>query len=46
MAVIDNYPAVEDTDFGIGPRIFWLSMLAADLYFWTVVIQHAVHLFQ
>jgi hypothetical protein len=46
MAVIDNYPTVEDPDFGVGPRLFWLSMLAADLYFWTVVIRRCVHLFQ
>jgi hypothetical protein len=45
MAVIDNYPTVEDTDFGIGPRLFWLSILVGDLYFWTVVVQRAVHLF-
>jgi hypothetical protein len=45
MAVIDNYPTVEDTDFGVGPRLFWLSILVGDLYFWTVVVQHAVRLF-
>jgi hypothetical protein len=46
MAVIDNYSTVEDPDFGVGPRLFWISILVADLFFWTVVIQHAVRLFQ
>jgi hypothetical protein len=46
MAVIDDYRDVPDPEFGIGPGLFWLSMLAADVYFWQAVARWCAHLFR
>ena len=44
MAVIDDYRDVPDPDFGIGPRLFWLSVLIADFYFWLLAAKWCAHL--
>jgi hypothetical protein len=44
MAVIDDYSADQDTGFSLGPRLFWLSVLAADFYFWLHAVRWCARL--